>query len=155
QNNYNVEGELLELLSKCLETWTADSNHKSFKSKHGIPQGPISSPFLADLYLFHIDREVKRTAKKLDFKYLRYVDDIRILTKDELTSRKLMATLDIISRDLGLITQVSKILIKKVVDIDARLKNQNSKFSDITQENKEKTTGKESGMLKAKTHKQH
>lgn len=154
QNNYNVENEILELLSKCLETWTADSNHKSFKSKHGIPQGPISSPFLADLYLFYIDREVKRTAKKLDFKYLRYVDDIRILTKDELTSQKLIAALDLISRDLGLIPQGSKILIKKVVDIDAELKIQNSKFSDITKEYKEETTGKESGKLKAKTHKQ-
>ncbi|AEE52096.1 RNA-directed DNA polymerase [Haliscomenobacter hydrossis] len=153
QNNYNVEKELLELLSKCLETWTADSNHKSFKSKHGIPQGPISSPFLADLYLFYIDSEVKRTAKKLDFKYLRYVDDIRIFSKDKLTSQKLIAALDLISRDLGLIPQGSKILIKKVTDIDAQLKIQNSKFSDITKEYKEETTGKELNKLKAKTHK--
>lgn len=153
KNNYNVENELLELLSNCLETWTADSNHKSFKSKHGIPQGPISSPFLADLYLFYLDSEIKRTAKKLDYKYLRYVDDIRILTKDNLTSQKLIAALDLISRDLGLIPQGSKILIKKVDDIDAELKIQNSKFSDITKEYKEETTGKESNKLKAKTHK--
>ncbi len=44
-NNYGIDSEILSLLSKCLETWTADSNHQSFKSKHGIPQGPISSPF--------------------------------------------------------------------------------------------------------------
>lgn len=154
KNNYNVENDLLELLSKCLENWTADSNHKSFKSKHGIPQGPISSPFLADLYLFYIDSEIKRTTKKLDYKYLRYVDDIRILTKDNLTSQKLIAALDLISRDLGLIPQGSKILIKKVEDIDEELKIQNSKFSDITKEYKEETTGKESNKLKAKTHKQ-
>lgn len=153
KNNYDVENELLELLSICLETWTADSNHKSFKSKHGIPQGPISSPFLADLYLFYIDSEIKRTANKLDYKYLRYVDDIRILTKDNLTSQKLIAALDLISRDLGLIPQGSKILIKKVGDIDAELKIQNNKFSDITKEYKEETTGKESNKLKAKTHK--
>lgn len=154
QNNYNVEKELLELLSSCLETWTADSNHKSFKSKHGIPQGPISSPFLADLYLFYLDGEIKRTTKKLDHKYLRYVDDIRILTKDHLTSQKLIAALDLTSRDLGLIPQGSKILIKKVEDIDAELKIQNSKFSDITKEYKEETVGKELNKLKAKTHKQ-
>jgi hypothetical protein len=154
KNNYNIDNELLELLSNCLETWTADSNHKSFKSKHGIPQGPISSPFLADLYLFYIDSEIKRTAKKLDYKYLRYVDDIRIFTKDELTSQKLIAALDLISRDLGLIPQGSKILIKKVTDIDTELKIQNGKFSDITKEYKEETTGKEPNKLKAKTHKQ-
>lgn len=154
EKNYNIENKLLELLSKCLETWTADSNHKSFKSKHGIPQGPISSPFLADLYLFYIDSEIKRTTKKLDYKYLRYVDDIRILTKDYLTSQKLIAALDLISRDLGLIPQGSKILIKKIEDIDEELKIQNSKFSDITKEYKEETAGKESNKLKAKTHKQ-
>ncbi len=153
KNNFNIENELLELLSSCLESWTADSNHKSFKSKHGIPQGPISSPFLADLYLFYLDSEIKRTTKKLDYKYLRYVDDIRILTKDNLTSQKLIAALDLISRDLGLIPQGSKILIKKVDDIDTELKIQNSKFSDITKEYKEETTGKESNKLKARTHK--
>jgi len=154
RNDYNVEVEILELLSICLEAWTADSNHASFNSKHGIPQGPISSPFLADLYLFYIDREVQRTAKKLDFKYLRYVDDIRILTKDNLTSQKIIASLYLISRDLGLIPQGSKILIKKVENIDEELNIQNSKFSDITKEYKEETTGKEHNKLKAKTHKQ-
>ncbi|WP_294275988.1 reverse transcriptase domain-containing protein [uncultured Chryseobacterium sp.] len=154
KSNYNIEDELLELLSKCLETWTADSNHKTFKSKHGIPQGPISSPFLADLYLFYIDSEIKRTTKKLEYKYLRYVDDIRILTKDYLTSQKLIAALDLISRDIGLIPQGSKILIKKVEDIDTELKIQNSKFSDIIKEYKEETKGKVSKRLKSKTHKQ-
>jgi hypothetical protein len=38
-------------------------------------------------------------------------------------------------------------LIKKVDDIDAELKIQNSKFSDITKEHKEETTGKESNKL--------
>ena len=62
-NTFKIEANILELLSKCLETWTADSNHKTFKSKHGIPQGPISSPFLADLYLFYVDTEIKKLNK--------------------------------------------------------------------------------------------
>ncbi|UOX32379.1 RNA-directed DNA polymerase [Flavobacterium sediminilitoris] len=153
KNIFKIEEEILVLLSNCLEAWTADSNHKTFKSKHGIPQGPISSPLLADLYMFYLDSEIKRTTKKLDYKYLRYVDDIRILSKDKITSQKLIAGLDLISRDIGLIPQGSKILIKEVKDIDEELKIQNSKFSDITKEYKEETEGKEAKKLKAKTHK--
>lgn len=152
-NTFKVDFDILTLLSKCLESWTADSNHYSFKSKHGIPQGPISSPFLADLYLFHIDNEIKKQNKKYDFKYLRYVDDIRIFAKDKIVSQKIIAQLDLISRDLGLIPQGSKILIKEIIDIDKELKIQNSKFSDITKEYKKETDGKIAGVLKAKTHK--
>lgn len=152
-NTFKVDTNILTLLSRCLETWTADSNHQSFKSKHGIPQGPISSPFLADLYLFYIDTEIKKLNKKYDFKYLRYVDDIRIFAKDKLVSQKIIASLDLVSRDLGLIPQGSKILIKEVTDIDKELKIQNSKFSEITKEYKEENEGKPLGFLKAKTHK--
>ncbi len=152
-NTFKIEANILELLSKCLETWTADSNHKTFKSKHGIPQGPISSPFLADLYLFYVDTEIKKLNKKYDFKYSRYVDDIRIFTKEKLVSQKIIASLDLISRDLGLIPQGSKILIKEIIDIDSELKIQNSKFSEITKEYKKENEGKPAGTLKSKTHK--
>ena len=152
-NSFNIEHPLLELLSKCLEAWTADSNHQTFKSKHGIPQGPISSPLLADLYLFQLDTEIK-SIKKLDYKYIRYVDDIRIFSKDIITSQKLIATLDLYSRDLGLIPQASKILIKEITDIDKELKVQNSKFSDIVKEFKEENEGKPLRSLKSKTHRQ-
>src|SRR5690606_4570995 len=84
---------------------------------------------------------------------IRYVDDIRIFSKDELTSQKVIAALDLISRDLGLIPQGSKILIKRIVDIDKELKLQNSKFSEITKEYKENNDGKPAGSIKAKTHK--
>jgi hypothetical protein len=151
-NNYRIDSAILSLLSKCLETWTADSNHQSFKSKHGIPQGPISSPFLADLYLFYIDTEIKKL-KKYDFKYIRYVDDIRIFTKDKLVSKKLVAQLDLVTRDLGLIPQGSKILIKEIKDIDKELQVQNSKFSEIAKEYKKQNEGKPYGSLKTKTHK--
>lgn len=153
KNTFKIEEKILGLLSKCLEAWTADSNHKSFNSKHGIPQGPISSPFLADLYLFYVDTEIKKLNKKYDFKYTRYVDDIRIFSKEKLVSQKIIAALDLISRDLGLIPQGGKILIKEVVDIDAELKIQNSKFSEITKEYKKATDGKSAGSLNTKTHK--
>ncbi|RZK22202.1 MAG: RNA-directed DNA polymerase, partial [Flavobacterium sp.] len=152
RNTYKIEDEILQLLCRCLETWTQDSNHKSFKSKHGIPQGPLASPFLADLYLFYLDNEILNS-KKLTFRYVRYVDDIRLFTKDRLTSQKLIALLDLVSRDLGLIPQGSKIIIKEIKDIDKELKLQNSKFSDINKEYNKETDGKPPKLLTSKTHK--
>lgn len=152
ENNYKIESKILDLLSKCLETWTADSNHKTFKSKHGIPQGPLASPLLADLYLFYLDLEIKKI-KKQDFKYIRYVDDIRIFTKDEITSKKIIAALDLLSRDLGLIPQGNKILTKEITDLKKEIQNQNEKFSDIAKQYYENNEGKPTATLSSKTHK--
>lgn len=152
QNDYQIEEEITSLLSDCLETWTADFNHKTFVAKHGIPQGPLSSPFLADIYLMYLDDEIT-TKGKLDIKYLRYVDDIRILSKNKRISRKAIAALDLISRDLGLIPQANKIFIKEVTDIKQEIKIQNNKFSAINKEFNKETEGKKSKSLKLKTHK--
>lgn len=147
---YDVDSKVLDLLSKCLGIWTADFNHKGFNSKHGIHQGPISSPLFADIYLMYLDEEI--TTKKLDIKYLRYVDDIRIFSKNLKISRKAIAALDLISRDLGLIPQGHKIKIRKITDINKELKTQNNKFSGITKEYKKETDGKKQNSIKLKTH---
>jgi hypothetical protein len=153
RNDYHIEEDILSLLSNCLEVWTEDHNHNSFKSKHGIPQGPLSSVFLGELYLFYLDKEIQRRTNKLDYKYLRYVDDIRIFSKDKKISQKLIAGLDLISRDLGLIPQSSKIAIKKVENIEKEIKILNSQFSEITKEYKEDNLGKPEYSLKKSTHK--
>lgn len=151
QNLYGIDPKLTDLLKICLAKWTADFNHKTFVANHGIPQGPISSIFLADLYLMYLDEEIT-SKESLDIKYLRYVDDIRIFSKTEKNSRKAIAALDLISRDLGLIPQSTKVIVKEVDDIEKELKIQNNKFSNITKEYIKETDGKPSRNLKAKTH---
>lgn len=148
---YKVEPEITDLLKRCLAKWTADFNHKTFVANHGIPQGPISSIFLADLYLMYLDEEIISKGS-LDIKYLRYVDDIRIFSKSEKTSRKAIAALDLLSRDLGLIPQSTKVIVKEIDDINKELKTQNNKFSNITKEYKKDNHGKPPNKLKAKTH---
>ena len=128
---------------KLLESFTSDFSCKTFKSKHGIPQGPIGSSFLADLYLFHLDLEIKET--KLDIKYIRYVDDIRIFSKDKVTGQRAIAYLDLLARDLGLIPQASKILFSEIGDINKALRHLKNNFSFINKEHKKKN-----GILKAK-----
>jgi hypothetical protein len=75
------------------------------------------------------------------------VDDIRIFSKDKITAQKAIAYLDLLARDLGLIPQVSKIMISEIDDINRLLRHQESKFSVIAKEYK-----KREESLKSKTH---
>ncbi|SRR5579883_130658 len=150
ENNFQIDTKLVEFLITLLEAFTSDSHHKTFRSKHGIPQGPIASAFLADLYLFHfVDLEMIGNKNKptLDIQYIRYVDDIRIFSKDKISAQKAIANLDLLARDLGLIPQQTKISFNEINSLDEILKNQKNKFSAITKEFK-----KAEGSLKSKTH---
>jgi hypothetical protein len=108
--------EVLDLLLKCLEKWT--ENHKGSCMHHGIPQGPEPSAFLAECFLFSFDA--------LRFKgihYLRYVDDIKLMAKDEVPVRRALVKLDIASKQLGLVPQAQKIECRRVVKLEELRKN--------------------------------
>lgn len=108
--------EVLDLLLKCLEKWT--ENHKGSCMHHGIPQGPEPSAFLAECFLFSFDA--------LRFKgihYLRYVDDIKLMAKDEVPVRRALVKLDIASKQLGLVPQAQKIECRRVAKLEDLRKN--------------------------------
>lgn len=128
-----VNSQICELLKQCLSVWSIDRYRKNYCSGHGIPQGPIASSILADVYLTPVDEQVT-SSKKLNVRYLRYVDDIRILTQNELEGKKAIAYLDLLTRDYGLIPQASKIATRKVENIKKELSFQHVKFSTIAGE---------------------
>jgi hypothetical protein len=146
EEKYKIDDKLLDILINLLEKSTSDSDYKNFTKKHGIPQGPIGSSFLGDLYLFHLDVEIKK--RNIDIKYIRYCDDIRIFAKDKFIAQKAISELDLLARDLGLIPQANKILVSQINDVNSLLKDSKNKFSAISKEYKKKE-----GKLKAKTHK--
>jgi len=101
--------ELIDFISKCLKTWTSEM--KSYEHGHGIPQGPIASDFLAECIMLPIDERMQ-----LSYKYLRYVDDIRILGQSELEVQNAIVDLDILCRERGLIPSSEKTGIIKIAD---------------------------------------
>ncbi len=105
-------------LAQWLEKWTATG--KGIFHNHGIPQGPLSSGLLSEVVLSYFD-DLK--LKRADFRYLRYVDDIRLFAKDEHTLRKLLIRLDEMSKDIGLFPQSGKISIHRITDIEEELKS--------------------------------
>lgn len=81
------------------------------KQTVGIPQGPLSSNFLAECVLLPIDIYMK------DRKYVRYVDDIRIFGENITNLKCAIADLEDVCRERGLIPHPSKFGIKRLSSI--------------------------------------
>jgi hypothetical protein len=115
--------DFIAFLVKCLSTWTTTnwSVGKRFISHgHGIPQGPLASGMLSELVLQHIDARVTRTKGPY---YARYVDDIRILAKDETSLRRRLVGIDLWSKEIGLFAQSSKTRIRFVTNPGSETKH--------------------------------
>jgi hypothetical protein len=108
--------DLLELLFCCLEGWTADVAGEHLR--HGVPQGPEPLAFLAECFLLRFDALKFRAVH-----YLRYVDDIKLLAKDEVPLRRALLRLDLCSKELGLVPQAQKIKCRKINNLGEILKS--------------------------------
>ena len=104
--------------SEWLGKWTATD--RGIYHNHGIPQGPLSSGLVSEVVLSHFD---ELRVKRLKFQYFRYVDDIRLFAKNENDLRRLLVELDLLSKDIGLFPQSSKICIRRIHDIENELKS--------------------------------
>lgn len=112
------DAEFAKQLSALLCHWTA-TNHRIYHD-HGIPQGPLSSGLLAEVVLKHFDDH--RGASR-EVRYVRYVDDIRLFAKTPLALRRMLVRLDILSKDVGLFPQSSKVHIHRITNIEDELKS--------------------------------
>lgn len=112
--------EFTQFLIKCLVSWTALQPDTIYLG-HGIPQGPLSSGFLSEVVLKQFDK--KSNYKGLDIGYYRYVDDIRLMAKEEIPLRKALIKLDRISKNIGLFPQTNKINIHEITNIDIEIKD--------------------------------
>ena len=90
-----------------LNCWTSKDKRTQFK--HGIPQGPLASDFLAECMLFPLDEAMMRESVS----YVRYVDDIRIFAKSRFEVHKAVSRMEIYCRNLGLIPQGKKFKIRE------------------------------------------
>jgi hypothetical protein len=101
-------------------TWSSGRSPMIFQ-EHGIPQGPLCSGMLSEVVLQHFDSI--GDGKSKDFAYLRYVDDIKIMAKDEKTLRRKLVALDLAAKEIGLFPQGSKIAIRKISDPEKEIKS--------------------------------
>ncbi|NBB81119.1 MAG: hypothetical protein GVY36_17050 [Verrucomicrobia bacterium] len=109
--------EFNKTLTSYLERWTP--TEQGIFHNHGIPQGPQPSGLLSEVVLSHFDN---LKLKQVDFRYFRYVDDIRLFARNEHDLRRLLVELDMMSKDIGLFPQSGKISIHRVKNIEKELK---------------------------------
>lgn len=76
--------ETLRLIRKWLRS-PIQINGKLVKRRKGIPQGSPLSPFLANIMLHELDRELE----KQGCRFVRYADDCSIFTKSKANARKI------------------------------------------------------------------
>lgn len=130
-----ADSELIGLFRKCLSAWTISSTSSfTFTKSCGIPQGPLSSAFFAEIYLFNLDEEMR---KKKGIQYMRYADDISIMASTEQECLKMIVYLDLLARDLSLIPQSEKIEVTHIDNIEQHINFVTSRFSTISKEFKE------------------
>lgn len=101
--------EVWRLIREWLCVWT--SSHGGLPVDHGIPQGPIASDFLAEIFLLPLDEAMSKTG----IPYIRYVDDIRVFGKAKADARRAAIVLELECRGLSLIPQSSKFSITRAV----------------------------------------
>jgi hypothetical protein len=101
-------------------TWSGGRGRPIFHG-HGIPQGPSTSGMLSEVVLQHFDKIGDKKSKNV--RYLRYVDDIKIMAKDEKTLRRRLVALDVAAKEVGLFPQASKIAIREISDPEEEIKS--------------------------------
>lgn len=93
----------LDFITDCLSAWTTDA--RDGRVRHGIPQGPEASVFLAECILFSLD-----SVRLPNVKYFRYIDDIRLMSDEESHVRRALLRLDLESKKLGLVPQAQPLV---------------------------------------------
>ena len=91
-----------QIVSSWLQTWSLSSPGQP--AGHGLPQGPLASDLLAELFLLPVD-EVMAARK---YRYVRYVDDIRVFARSENEAARAALDLELACRSRGLIPQARK-----------------------------------------------
>jgi len=119
--------EFKELLTNCLKIW---STNKSQKVSHGIPQGPIASNLIGEIYLLPIDNVLMSER----IKYVRYVDDIKIFGISRKEVLKNVILLEKECKERGLIPQSKKYEVFKAEKVEDAI----GKFPSLSTNDKNK-----------------
>lgn len=120
-----IDADTTQFLLDNLKQWTdvtwSRGRARPIYHEHGIPQGPQASGMLSEVILQHFDALGDRN--KRDVRYLRYVDDIKLMAKDEKTLRRRLVALDLSAKEIGLFPQGAKIAIREISSAEEEIKS--------------------------------
>lgn len=131
---------IINFLISLLEYWTWPVVHGGISTR-GIPQGNGVSSFLGNIYLLPMDEAFERFCGHRDVKYLRYMDDVKVMAKDMRTARDSLFLMNDNLRQLRLNIQGAKTRILQDREIrdelfDDRLGRVNTVIDEIQKKKK-------------------
>ncbi len=92
-----ADGSVLRLIRLFVEALIQDG-YKLVRPKAGTPQGGAVSPLLANIYLGQLDRALEAE----DVAFVRYADDVRLLSRTPAGARKALERVAGVLEELGL-----------------------------------------------------
>lgn len=92
-----ADGSVLRLIRLVLEALIQDG-YRLVRPKAGTPQGGVLSPLLANIYLGRLDR----TLEAEGVAFVRYADDVRLLSRTPAGARKALECTEEVLKGLGL-----------------------------------------------------
>ena len=131
--------EISKLLIDCLKEWCNKTEAARRKISHGIPQGPLASSVLGELYLYPVDKYLTDN----NIVYSRYVDDIVIQGKTIEEVQRALILLDIKCKEKGLIPQTSKVSVFEAKSLEEAI----GKNPSLTTENKQELFANQEKLL--------
>lgn len=114
---------LINLLMEMISVWATPSLW-GVRPHRGIPQGNEVSSWLGTLFLVQMDEELLKLQRKGSIKFLRYVDDLKVFTKDYKTARRVVLLINQILRRMHLNIQTSKTQVYQGDEIGKHLQDQ-------------------------------
>lgn len=117
---FECEQVVVEALGGLLRRWSTGVSY-------GLPQGLWPSDLLGNAYLHHLDARMLID----DWRYLRYVDDIRVFTDSEISGKRALLS---IARELGhwgLSLNSAKTAILRAEDFCGRLRPASEKLQEL------------------------
>jgi hypothetical protein len=105
--NLPRQPRIINFLINLLEYWSWPAVHGGLSTR-GIPQGNGVSSFLGNIYLLPLDIAFHKICARRDIRYLRYMDDVKVLTKDIHVARDSLFLMNEKLRELRLNIQGAK-----------------------------------------------
>lgn len=112
------EQQITNLFIGAFSSWTSETP-QGRKYLRGIPQGSDIPRFFGNLFLVPIDLALEDLSEELGIIYYRYMDDVRIFAKTELSAKKaiLKFETEIRKRHLNLQSAKTKILNERFKEV--------------------------------------
>ncbi len=132
-----LEKDVASILLSILELSHSDFNHINPGRGSGIPQGPIASIVLSEIFLdSYVDYYFSKQIQSNEIAYIRYADDIRVFSQSKAVAKKFVTILDLLCRNSGLIPQSSKVGVSFYENSKELIDQSFKKFSQIQKQYK-------------------